>query len=468
MEKQRTIAKPIKLSGIGLHLGKQVNLHLKPSNENEGINFVRVDAEIPIKIRATLSNIVSTKRSTNIEKEGYEIHTVEHLLSALHALKISNVTIEIDGPECPIFDGSSLPYFEALEEAGYVDQEEELEYVYFNKSFQFTDEATGSTYQYIPSDKLILHSLLDFPGKTIGQQFAKFDNFDVYSTEIAPARTFTFVKELEILQNAGLIKGGSIENAVVFAEKEYTSDDLNQLAEKFKFKGEYLTEGQIINKEGLRFTNEPARHKLLDLMGDLYLCGLPVKGEIIAEKPGHSSNVKFAMQLLRNYRSIKKLKGKPIYNENTDPVLDAEEIKKFLPHRYPFLLVDKIIKLADKEVVGIKNVTTNEHFFLGHFPGNPVFPGVLQMEGLAQTGGILALSQVDDPENWDTYFLKMDKVKFKHIVKPGDTLIYKMELLSPIKRGIVYMLGKAYVGDRLVSEGELTARIIRRTTESEK
>ena len=465
--KQKTLDGEFKLEGIGLHTGQMVALKCGPADEGKGIYFVRTDLEKPVEIPASVLNVDSTYRSTTIKKNEVFIHTIEHLLSAFVGLDIDNACVELSGPEVPILDGSSSPFVKEILKVGIREQEAEKEYIELNRNLYFKDPDSGSEYFYYPVDDVAhseITSIIEYKDSLkVGRQVAVFNSDSDYAKDIASSRTFVFINELEELQKRGVIKGGRVDNAIVFGHKDYTPERVKTIADMFDVEQDVIVDNGILNGLTLQFPNEPARHKLLDLLGDLYLLRKPIKGIIMAKRPGHTGNVAFAKYLRDQYQKYKKLRGLPIYNPEEPALYEHEDIKGFIPHRYPFLLVDKIIDLQDKMVVGIKNITGDEHFFQGHFPGNPVFPGVLQMEALAQTGGILALSQVDDPGNWDTYFLKMDNVKFKKMVRPGDTIILKMELLSPIRRGIVHMQGTAYVGDAIVSEGELTAQIIKRS-----
>jgi len=461
--KKQTIAKPTTLAGKGLHTGEFVNLTIHPAGDNHGIKFKRTDLDGAPVMNADVNLVTQTNRGTKLGNSKMEVGTVEHLMSALYALGVDNALIELDGTEVPIMDGSALPFVEAIKQAGIVEQESDREYFEVEETITYTDEETGAELVLMPSDKYEVTTMIDFDSPVLGQQYAELYDLAKYDAEIAPCKTFVFVHELVNLIDQDLIKGGALENAIVIANDKITQDSLDVIAKKVEVPDiEFNMEG-IVNKRDLKYSNEPARHKLLDVIGDLALVGKPIKGKIVATRPGHKSNIEFAKIIKKHVMQAKKLKGKPKYDANATPVYDIEQVKAFLPHRYPFLMVDKVIQLESDLVVGVKNVTGNENFFPGHFPGNPVFPGVLQMEALAQTGGILALHTVDDPKNWDTYFLKMDNVKFKRMVKPGDTIILKMALLSPIRRGIVHMQGTAYVGNTIVSEGELTAQIIKRT-----
>lgn len=460
--KKQTISKSIKLSGKGLHSGEFVNLELHPAADNHGIKFKRSDVEGHPVINADVSLVSDTNRGTKLSTAQTEVGTVEHILSALYAMGIDNALIELDGPEVPIMDGSALPFVEAIKQAGLVVQEADREYFEVEETITYTDEESGAELVLMPSDKYEITTMIDFDSPILGQQYAELDDLSKYELEIAPCKTFVFVHELVNLIDQDLIKGGGLENAIVIANEKITQESLNVISKKVEIPEiEFNMEG-IVNKSDLKYSNEPARHKLLDVIGDLALVGKPIKGKIVATRPGHKSNVEFAKIIKKHVIQAKKLKGKPKYDPDVEPVYDIEQVKNLLPHRFPFLMIDKIIQIEKDLVVGVKNVTGNENFFQGHFPGNPVFPGVLQMEALAQTGGILALTSVEDPSQWDTYFLKMDNVKFKRMVKPGDTLILKMELLSPIRRGIVHMQGTTYVGNNIVSEGELTAQIIKK------
>jgi len=463
--KQKTIATNFKLEGIGLHTGEFVKLECKPAEQGKGIVFRRIDLDKQPEIPVSILNVDSTYRSTTLKKGEIFVHTIEHLLSAFRGFNIDNVVVELSGPEIPILDGSAQAFVKAISEVGVVDLENDQEIIELPHALNFKDPQSGAEYTYLPineGENSEITSIIEYSSK-VGRQVAIYNQDINYTKEIAPSRTFVFVNELEELYNQGVIKGGRVDNAIVFGHEDYSQEKIKALASKFNVQEDVLVDNGILNGLKLQFPNEPARHKLLDLLGDLYLLRKPIRGRIIAKRPGHTGNVAFAKFLRDEFQKVKKLRGKPNFDINAEPLYDHEAIKKLLPHRYPFLLVDKIVELEKEKVVGLKNITGNEGFFQGHFPGNPVFPGVLQMEALAQTGGILALSQVDDPENWDTYFLKMDNVKFKKIVRPGDTIILKMELLSPIRRGIVHMQGIAYVGNSIVSEGELTAQIIKRT-----
>jgi UDP-3-O-[3-hydroxymyristoyl] N-acetylglucosamine deacetylase / 3-hydroxyacyl-[acyl-carrier-protein] dehydratase len=460
--KQQTINAPVSIEGRGLHTGAISKITILPADINHGIKFKRIDIENMPILNADAAKVSATTRGTVIKSGEHSVSTIEHLLSALIANQIDNVLVEISGPEVPILDGSALPFVELLETAGIHTQDADASVVCIETPQYFHDEISGATYIALPSETFEATVVVDYPSKYIGHQSATFNTETDYKTTISPARTFVMLNEIMPLIEQGLIKGGDIDNALIFANDDTNATVIEKIAEKLNKSSISINEQGVLNVSSLRFPNEPARHKLLDLIGDLGLAGKRIKGKIIATKPGHTGNVEFAKFLKRYHQEQQK--GIPVYNPNEKPIYDVVEISKRLPHRYPFLLLDKIIELSEKHVVGIKNVTFNEGFFQGHFPNNPVMPGVLQIEAMAQIGGILALSTVPDPGNWDTYFLKIDETKFKQKVVPGDTIIFKLELAEPIRRGIVVMNGAAYVGNKLVSEAHLTAQIVRRTT----
>lgn len=461
--KQRTIERSVSLQGVGLHTGQEVTLTFHPAPENHGYKFQRTDLEGEPIINADVSRVSSTQRGTVIKSGEAQVSTIEHVLSALNGLQIDNVLIALTGPEVPIMDGSSLPFVELVRQAGIKEQNEDREYFEVEEPIAYRDEKTGTELIALPADHFGITTMIDFNSQVLGQQYATLNSLDEYAEEVAPSRTFVFLHELEHLFDQNLIKGGDMDNAIVIADRPMDQAELDTLAGKLGKPSVTVDSEGILNTVDLHFRNEPARHKLLDVVGDIALLGKPIKGRILATKPGHRANVEFTKVLRKHYIEQRKLKGKPKYDPDAEPLFDVVAISDWLPHRHPFLLIDKIIELSDTHVVGVKNVTFNEGFFQGHFPNNPVMPGVLQFEAMAQTGGILALSTVEDPGNWDTYFLKIDNGKFKYKVVPGDTLVLKMELLAPIRRGICQMQGTAYVGNKIVSEAELTAQIVKRS-----
>lgn len=460
MDQQHSIKHEVSISGIGLHTGQDVTLTFKPAPTNHGISFKRIDIEGHPIIEADAKYVTETDRGTTLDKKGVKLQTIEHVLAACAGLKLDNLLIELNGEEPPILDGSSIQFMKVLNEAKPLAQNAMRKYFVVREEICYEDPETGIKIQAFPADEFSVSVSIDYDSKVLGFQETELKSINDFEEDYADARTFCFLHELELLLKHGLIKGGDLSNAIVYVEDQVEENELNRLASIFKKDTIGVCKDGYLNNLSLRHDDEAARHKLLDVVGDLMLVGVPIKGRIVAHKPGHGPNTTFA-KIIKQV--MKKQKNQPpVYDQNVAPVMDIHQIMDTLPHRPPFLLVDKILELGESRVVGLKNVTMNEDFFNGHFPGAPVMPGVLQVEAMAQVGGILILNTVPDPENYLTYFMKIDKVKFKHKVLPGDTLIFEMELVSPIRRGICQMFGRAFVGNKIVMEGELMAQIAKK------
>lgn len=465
-EKQRTLKSPVKLSGVGLHTGKQVTIEILPAPENHGYIFQRIDLDGEPLIHADCDLVVATDRGTTLEENGAKVHTTEHVLAALYGSQVDNALIRIDGPEIPIMDGSALPFVEAFESAGFVDQQADREYLCLDENIPWEDLDKGIEFLAVPDVNFRITVMVDYKSPVLGTQHASMYHIGEFGREIAPCRTFVFLRELEFLAKNNLIKGGDLDNAIVLVERnDVRKEELARLAKLLGKEGLELevTGVGVLNSTKLQFENEPARHKLLDIVGDLALVGKPIKAHILGARTGHSGNVRFA-KVLKEYGKQKE-KAPRNYDLNKQPLYDINDIQKMLPHRYPFLMVDKVMEIGEEHIVGIKNITMNEPVFMGHFPGNPVFPGVLQIEAMAQVGGIFALSKVEDPHSYSTYFMKIDNVKFKQKVLPGDTVVFYLNLISPIRRGLVHMRGEGFVNGKLVVEAEMLAQIIKDRTE---
>jgi UDP-3-O-[3-hydroxymyristoyl] N-acetylglucosamine deacetylase/3-hydroxyacyl-[acyl-carrier-protein] dehydratase len=459
LEKQTTLNSEIRLKGKGLHSGLDVELIICPADENFGYVFKRTDLEGEPTIDAIADNVVDTSRGTTIEQNGNRVSTIEHVMAALSGLGVDNALIKINGPEMPIMDGSSRVFVEEIQKCGIKTQKAERGFYVIKEKLVYSDPKRGIEIAAYPDETFSIDVLIDYNSRVLGNQYAQLVNLSEFAEQIAPCRTFVFFHELEHLRKNNLIKGGDLQNAIVIIENEVPQEELDRIADLFNKPRVHIKPEGILNNLDLHFQNEPARHKLLDIIGDLALVGRRIKGKIVAKRPGHLANTELAKIIRKLARKEAMKPNIPKYDPNQPPLLDILQIRKVLPHRPPFLLIDKILSMDETTITGMKNVTMNEDFFMGHFPEEPVMPGVLQIEAMAQVGGIFVLNTVPDPENYATYFLKIDRVKFKRKVVPGDTLIFRLELLEPIRRGIANMFGQAFVGENLVMEGELLAQI---------
>jgi UDP-3-O-[3-hydroxymyristoyl] N-acetylglucosamine deacetylase / 3-hydroxyacyl-[acyl-carrier-protein] dehydratase len=461
-EKQRTLKKAIKLSGIGLHTGEKVNLEIVPAAANHGYKFQRIDLDGEPIINADCDLVVATDRGTTLEQNGARVYTTEHLLAALYGCQVDNALIKIDGPEIPIMDGSSLLFVNAIEKVGFEDQDAERIYLELDENIAWEDVDKGIEFLAVPDINYRITVMVDYKSPVLGTQHATMYNIGEFKEHISKCRTFVFLRELEFLAKNDLIKGGNLDNAIVLVERnDVSKEELDRLAkllgkEDLKISIDGIG---VLNSTKLQYENEPARHKLLDIVGDLALVGRPIKAHILAARPGHSGNVRFAKVLKEYMKNQAKAARK--FDLTKDPLYDINDIEKMLPHRFPFLMVDKIMEIQDESILGVKNITMNEPIFQGHFPGNPVFPGVLQIEAMAQVGGIFALSKVEDPHLYSTYFMKIDNVKFKQKVLPGDVVAFELKLLSPIRRGLVNMGGAGYVNGKVVVEADMLAQVVK-------
>ena len=459
MQKQKTLAASFSLKGKGLHTGLDIEITFNPAPENHGYKIKRTDLEGQPVIDALAEHVVATQRGTVLKKNDVQVSTIEHAMAALYALEIDNCLIEVNAPEFPILDGSARYFVEGIQKVGRVEQNAPRDYYIVKHKIEVKDEESGASLIILPDEKFSVNVLISFDSSVLNNQFASMNDLSEFPSELAASRTFVFVREIEMLLNNNLIKGGDLDNAIVIYDQKLPQESLDKLADMMNVPHLNLKELGYINHEPLVFDNEPARHKLLDVIGDVALIGKPIRGRIIATRPGHKINNQFARMIRKDIKQNEV--QAPVYDPNREPVMDINRIRELLPHRYPFLLVDKIIEIGGNYIVGVKNITANEPFFQGHFPQEPVMPGVLQVEAMAQTGGLLVLNSVDEPERYSTYFMKIDGVKFRRKVVPGDTLIFRLELLAPIRRGISTMKGYVFVGDTLVSEAEFMAQIVK-------
>lgn len=459
MQKQNTLAASFSLQGKGLHTGLDIQVTFNPAPENHGYKIKRVDLpEQPI-IDAVAENVINTQRGTVIGKKDVVIGTIEHAMAALYASGVDNCLIEVNAPEFPILDGSSRFYTEEIQKVGLQEQNASKDFYIVKHKIEVKDEESGASIMILPDDTFSVNVLISFDSPVLSNQYATMNNVSEFASEISASRTFVFVREIENLLQHNLIKGGDLDNAIVIYDQKVSQESLDKIADMMNQPHKNVQDLGYINNKPLMFDNEPARHKLLDVIGDIALIGKPIRGRVIATHPGHSINNKLA-RIIRKDIKLNDVQA-PVYDPNKEPIMDINRIRELLPHRYPFLLVDKIIEIGKNYIVGVKNITVNEPFFQGHFPQEPVMPGVLQIEAMAQTGGLLVLNSVEEPERYSTYFMKIDGVKFRQKVVPGDTLVLRLELLAPIRRGISTMKGYVFVGDKLVSEAEFMAQIIK-------